>query len=64
MGTLAGLGVFFILVGCACINTYDNSDLSKDSLKRNTDEEKPLNQTEVASSNYWSLFLRSINQIL
>ena len=30
-GTLAGLGLFFILVGCACINGYE--ELKKNDVK-------------------------------
>ena len=30
-GTLAGLGLFFILVGCACIKGYE--DLKKNDVK-------------------------------
>ena len=35
-GGLAACGLFFMLVGCACINTYEDKDLAKaDLLKKN-----------------------------
>ena len=33
MGGLCFCGVFFVLVGCACISGYDNKDLSSADLK-------------------------------
>ena len=42
-GCLAGLGLFFMLVGCACIKTYEDKNLSKeDLLKKTMQEKEPL----------------------
>ena len=32
-GTLAACGLFFILVGCACVEGYDDSDIKKNEIK-------------------------------
>ena len=50
MGGLIACGLFFILVGCACISGYEDRDLTKDDLKKpktGDDAQQPLNQSEV-----------------
>ena len=39
MGSLAACGIFYILVGCACINRYDDKDLKKNEIKAIGDSE-------------------------
>ena len=37
-GGLLGCGLFFILIGCACISSYDDKDITKDDLLKNKSE--------------------------
>ena len=32
--TLAGCGAFFLLVGCCCMSSYENKDLSKGDIRQ------------------------------
>ena len=38
-GGLAGCGIFFILVGCSCVSSYEDKDLTKDDIKLNKADE-------------------------
>ena len=34
VGAFSAFGIFFILIGCACIGGYDDADIKKDDLKK------------------------------
>ena len=40
VGSLATCGLFFMLVGCACINNYEDKDLKKSDVKESFSEKK------------------------
>ena len=48
MGGLMFCGLFFVMVGCACIRNYDDSDLTKDDLKRSGSKSAPETQPLTA----------------
>ena len=45
-GGLCACGVFFILVGCSCVKSYEDKDMKKDDLKGSKTK---LNTTDSAT---------------